>query len=307
MNNEKVDIPRFFSDHGIKVAQEGQRHFRMGWIHTQCPFCSGHKGHHLGYNKAIGVFTCFRCGRHGKYETIASFLGISKKEAYRLCEEKYMLSRFDVIVPEKRMVHIKLSRIKLPGSKIPTEIEKEYLLKRKFDPNELQRIWDIRYGGHLGDWKFRIIIPITYKGKVVTWTGRTVADNEPRYLNLSLEKSVRDPKLCIYGADKNTYKDCIVVEGPTDVWRLGIGAVATLGIKFRLEQVRLIAKQFRRSLILFDPGETQAQMQAEKLCMALSAYREHKSEMILVDSKNDPGDFSPIEVKEVRKWLKKSI
>lgn len=69
--------------------------------------------------------------------------------------------------------------------------------------------------------------------------------------------------------DKAAGDSCIVVEGVTDVWRLGPGAVATFGIKFRPAQVAMLARHFKTIHVLFDP-EPAAQAQARKLATDIS-------------------------------------
>ena len=66
----------------------------------------------------------------------------------------------------------------------------------------------------------------------------------------------------------------VVVEGITDAWRLGPGAVATFGIQFTLMQVILL-RQFESKYIMFDSADPQAIKQAEKLADYLSGFPGH--------------------------------
>jgi hypothetical protein len=80
----------------------------------------------------------------------------------------------------------------------------------------------------------------------------------------------------------------VVVEGAADVWRLGPGAVATLGIDWKspqAEELRLYPKRF----IIYDP-EPKAQAKAEELAKWLSSFKGHTE--VVSGFKTDPGKFS---------------
>lgn len=45
-----MDIVRLYHDYGVDHRTEGHKHCRPGWVNTECPFCEGNKGFHLGWN-----------------------------------------------------------------------------------------------------------------------------------------------------------------------------------------------------------------------------------------------------------------
>jgi len=91
----------------------------------------------------------------------------------------------------------------------------------------------------------------------------------------------------------------MVVEGITDVWRLGDGCCATFGTKVRLAQVRLLA-EYSQVFFVYD-GEAQAQALARKLCRALSGMGV-QAENILLDG-GDPGDMEQDEAQKLKQEL----
>ena len=88
----------------------------------------------------------------------------------------------------------------------------------------------------------------------------------------------------------------MVVEGPTDVWRIGPGAVATMGLSFTQAQVQRIL-QYPIRAICFD-NSLQAQSTANRLAGMLELFP-GKTMRIELDS-DDPGNASDREVRAVR-------
>ena len=89
------------------------------------------------------------------------------------------------------------------------------------------------------------------------------------------------------------------MEGPTDVWRMGVNSVCTSGIKYTPAQVRILAKNFKRIPVIFD-DEPQAIIQANKLVADLK-FRGVNS--FRVDIKGDPGGLSQSEADYLVKQL----
>jgi len=306
VNNEVaiVDMNALFKANGIRIAQSGERHYRSNWIHTACPFCSGHSGNHLGFSLQANIFTCHRCGRHGKFKTIAALLNMSLKDAVNLAKN---FSGNMIALPQRvERVHIAEDDFKLPGTETASSLCREYLQGRGFDADRLFRKWELRYTGNTGRYKFRILCPITYLAKAVSFTARDITGRQQeRYLSAFPDDEVRSAKRCLYGEKfARRFKKVIVVEGPADAWRIGHGAVATLGTKWKPIQAKLIT-EWDASFILYDPGEPDAQDRAERLCHEVSLYRGHKSRVLDIRGTDgrDPGEFTKDEVREIRKFL----
>ena len=304
----KIDFYRLACDSGIHLAQVGEKHYRSGWQCLPCPFCSGHAGNHLGFNPEANVFTCFRCGRHGKFKVIAELLSITPKQAFELCKKYSDDAWTEVKIKRTRTaVKVKEKDFVVPGNKILKPMHINYLKGRDFNYKALQKIWDIRGTGMLGDLAYRLVVPITYNNKIVSYTTRDVTGaTELRYLACSPHKAVRHHKHCVYGLDLAPYKTCIITEGFFGVWRIGKGCVCTLGIGFTTEQVELIAEKFTRSYVFFDPDELQARIKARKLSRVLNSYPTHMSEVINGSGFNgrDSGELTTTEIKQLRNLLK---
>lgn len=279
------DVKSFFQAYGIEYKTEGHKHCRPGWIQTECPFCIGNPGYHLGYELSNGWWNCWRCGYHKTWDVLIALLG-SKKLA------KDALHKFQTIDVIENKVKIRGKKLELPiGLQPLTKRAQAYLEHRKFDPDLLETLWKLQSTGNIGPHKFRIYIPIYLQGHVVSWQCRDITEkSNVRYLGQSQDKEILSNKETLYGIDSVTGDSCVVVEGVTDVWRLGPGAVATFGVKYTSAQVKMLIKRFKRIHILFDPPDPQAQIQAEKLANTLSKFG-REAVLWNVDSDVDPGDM----------------
>jgi DNA primase len=154
----------------------------------------------------------------------------------------------------------------------------------------LEDLWQMRCTIHLAEtnWAWRIVYPVKDReGNVITWQGRTIRkDVKPKYL-LSGECAC-DPKSILYGIDAVPSTRVVVVEGAADVWKLGPGAVALLGMKWHVEQANIL-RQYAHRCIMLDEEE-KAQKQAEKLATWLSFFP--GTTEILEGIEKNPGDFS---------------
>jgi hypothetical protein len=110
------------------------------------------------------------------------------------------------------------------------------------------------------------------------------------------------PSLWLYNADSVWGKDwVIIVEGPTDVWRLGDGAVCTFGTEGTEGKVRkLLAMGVKRAFVIFDP-ETVATSQSLRLSAILSASIPHCETVIL--ERGDPASLTPQEAEALKAEL----
>ena len=189
--------------------------------------------------------------------------------------------------------------VKFPANmQVCKQIHRNYLEKRRFDPDSTIHKWELYGTDHLSNLPNRIVIPVKFDGNTVSWTARSILpDTESRYISCGHE--VIPHKEIVYGWDK-TGKDVIIVEGVTSVWRLGDGAVATFGTGFTLEQLKLLRTK-RNKFILFD-SETQAQKKAEEMAKQLSGF-DGTVEVVTLDSVNDPADLSDEEAKKIKKEL----
>lgn len=194
------------------------------------------------------------------------------------------------------------SSVKLPpGTASLTSVHKKYLEDRGFDPDELEKRWHLKGTRNIGPYSFRIIIPIYQNNKLVSFQGRDITGRSPlRYKACPLNREVVPHKECLYGEDYVDSDNVVVVEGVTDVWKLGKGSVATFGIAYKRAQVlRLL--QYKNVHIVYDP-EPIAQSQAERMAYELSSLGVNVH--VVSGLKCDPGDLSADEARDLMRMLR---
>lgn len=294
-----IDFKRFCNDYSIPYTDKTS----SGWVNVNCPFCDD-KGMHLGINTSRGYTSCFKCGGHPLSKVIAILTGASYSVVKDIVK-KY--STFSVKVRRQDDRKNIPSQIILPtGTQELTQKAKNYLINRNFDPDKLIQDWGIRSTGHIGFYKHRILAPIYQNQQLVSYQCRDITDkHSKKYLACHQEEEIMRHQHCVYGLDQAQNKKCLVVEGITDVWRLGYGAIATFGIGFTKQQARLIAMNFNIVFIMYD-SEPQAQEQAEKLGFLISSAFTNPIEVInlpfLIDN-IDPGGLPQDTADEIMKEI----
>jgi hypothetical protein len=293
-----MDITQLYMDFSVEIAPTGHKHCIDGWINVYCPYCSnepGHDGYHLGFNLHGEYFHCWRCGG-GKPipKTLSLLLHITEREVYPLIKQ-YGLQISSV---QSTIKKVGTKDFKFPSdTQSLSEAHKRYLQSRKFDPDHLVHLWELKSTGPISkldksEYNNRILFPYYWNGQVVSFDTRVprkMASHDRRYKACPKEFEVIDRKCILYGKQSEWSSTGILVEGPSDVWRLGVKSCGVSGIEYTPEQVRIIAKSFKRVFILFDP-EKQAQKQAKKLRSEL-LFRQVDA-IIYNELSCDPGDLS---------------
>jgi len=186
-----------------------------------------------------------------------------------------------------------------PGVEALQRPHKRYLRQRGFDPDELECLWGVQGIGMSSKCGWSIWIPIHQGGEVVSWTTRTIGKAEPKYNGAGLDEEQINKKTILYGADY-VGVSVIVVEGPTDVWAVGPGAVATLGLQYTKQQMLALSRYAHRT-ICFDSGHL-AQKQARRLASELQAFP-GQTDVVELETGDDPAEADPEEVDVLRSYL----
>ncbi len=294
-----MDIIRLYNDYNIDYVTEGNKHCSPGFVQTHCPHCAGSKNYHLGYDLENNYFHCWRCGWHPVDATLAKLLGVSITDARNIVREYGGTSKLTSVKKEEPIVRPKA--LKLPSNTQQLQRQhKSYLVKRKYNPDDLQNDWGVLGTGPIAlldglNYGHRILAPIFWEGRMVSFQCRDITRKaELKYLTCPKSREIIHHKHILYGAKERfeNWDVCICTEGIFDVWRIGRYGVCTFGIKYTPYQVRLLAR-FKKVVVWFDQ-EKQAQEQASKLIGELR-FRGVKTDRIFTET--DPGDTSPERVK----------
>lgn len=296
------DCRKFYEDHGINYhdGESQHKHCRPNWIQIECPFCTGNPGLHLGYNEISGYFRCWRCGFHSIDEVVRSVVGVSWSRAKEIKRQYGGRTGREKPIYAPKIKNIEVS---LPEGIGPLKKRhKNYLRERRFNPKVLEDIWDLMGTNGKGPYKNRIIAPIYHKGELVSYQGRDITGEQSiRYKACRKDDEKILHQEVLYGYDLCDKKSVVLVEGITDAWRLGPGAVASFGLGVSPGQLKLLSK-IDNIFIMRDFSDPQAIKEAEYITAELSLLG-CNVEMIWIEKGTDPGDLSQKEAD----WLMREL
>lgn len=289
---KNFDVIAYLEDKSISYNAQG-KNVSAEWIGTRCVFCNDHSNH-LGIHVQSGMINCWKCGTKGSaIRLVCEIESCSKHSAYKILSNYKKYSN-DFISTETNS-----TTIKIPNEivTIPRKIHKKYLEKRNFDPDFVIGKYKLMFGATFGKYRHRIIIPFFLNREMITLTARSIKENvELKYMHLSKRQSVFSPKNVLYNIDSVT-DTCIIVEGPTDVWRIGDSCVATMGVEYTTNQLLLLSG-LKKVFILYDSDATE---NAYKLASSIVGV--NHVEVIELD-KGDPAELSENDVIHLRHALK---
>ncbi len=274
----KFEIFEFLRDYSIEHRTEGSKHCQPGWVQIGCPFCTGNPGWHLGFNTSLSFWNCWRCGWHSNLEVVKTLTRKSWSEAKKLFREYRgrLMTDADYIrrIGQSSKGTKKYKELRLPaGTKPMTSRHRKYLTRRGFNPEEIEEVWQVQGTGPVGGYKHRIIAPIFYQGKLVSYQGRDITGkSDLKYKACRMDDEIMHHKNILYGIDQVQGRRGGLVEGYFDTWALGPGVVASFGITLKAEQVLLLSKIFNRLTLVFD-NDPQAKDNAENLCYMLDSLQ----------------------------------
>lgn len=300
-----MDIIEFLEDNGIDFWIGG-KNVSPGWVNIQCPFCDDHSNH-CGIKLSNLKVNCWRCGHHSAKKLIQKLTDYSWEESSKIYKTLSLgagylppfessasstLTSKSVILPPE-------SKKEFPKSHI------KYLKNRGFDnPKKIIKKYKLLSTNTVGEYKFRIIIPIYINRKLVSFTSRDITNQqELRYKHATIHESIIDLKECIYNYDTLTAGcDAIIVEGPIDVWKMGDNTISILGLVHTRNQIILIKrKKIRNLFILFDKGNKEKR--AAKRLGSIFAPLVKRVEVITLNKASDPGELKMEEAQLIKKQL----
>ena len=297
------DSKKYLLSRGIKFFEAG-KNTSSGWLQFKCPMCND-TTNHGGLNIESGSFYCWRCGGHKLIDVISFMLNVTKSRAIEEIKKNQKEGSFKKIKkirePSGNNNH---KTLVMPFTTDLLDIHKNYLTNRGFNPIKLKRMYELKSTTFFGDYKFRIIAPIFLDGVKVSFQGRDITENSPyRYKACKKQNEIVNHKETLYGIDLVVGKTVLIVEGVTDVWRLGPCSIATFGTSFTTEQVKLIGDRFKDAIIIYD---SDAGRKAYDLSLQLMA-RGVRVKIVTLDN-GDPADLTEHEAEKIREeFLWKSL
>ena len=283
------DIKTILDNHGVYWTDEG-KNTQPGWININCPFCIDDDGNHGGFNiqsKKL-YYNCWKCGWISVYDIFE-----------KLKIPTLLIKGYRPIKPiRKNQILSSPLTIEVPGNSIPEKSHIKYLKKRHFNIDYIIQKYDIRFTTYLGKYIWRIIFPIYFNGKIVSYQGRDISDQQLlRYKACEMKNEIIHHKDILYNIDNCRSNKILLVEGIFDVLRIGNNCCCGFGTSMKMEQINLL-KRYKQVFILFD-SEEKAQKQAEKIAVILNSGGIYV-ELIQLDILNDPDEMTENEVIELK-------
>jgi len=247
---ETIDIEEYLQNRNIPYDPPGSKNVGRESVGVSCPFCGDHAysgNNHLGIKLDTKQWNCWVCGA-GKNKGLLSLIVKLENCSYRQAEEilkPYTHSDMSLL-QTAHTVPLSASQryFKLPdeaADEMP-DPHRKYLKSRDFNPDLLHRKYNLKYVGPISKrWRLSIIIPIYFHRRLVSFTSADITRKRNRkYKHCSIEKSIVPINQTLYNLD-HAHHTAIVVEGVTDVWRLGDGAVGLYRKFATRQQLRILS------------------------------------------------------------------
>jgi len=320
------DWKNFFTSHSIEYIESGAN-VSSGNVNIHCPFCgAGDPSYHMGVSLTGKGWACWRDSKHrGKNPVtlVSALLGISKERAYEIVGSRRVIpsdfhDQVTSLLSAKHQADLSkgldLPEEFKPIKKLPSaKLVFQYLKSRGFTESQIlsfTELYGLRYCVR-GPYKGRIIFPLYYKKKLMSWTGRTVYRDEMiRYKTLTTkpekaEKEGLGPAVAAIGnfllwydtLKKTEAKTIVLVEGPFDALNVCVlgrahGIVSTCFFTTVPSQAQIailheVLPKFHTKILLLDQGTLPKAIYIKAQLSSLGV------EMVqLPKSVDDPGELN---------------
>ncbi len=289
-----MNIQAILDEHDVPFRRHGEHHHVTSrFIGVDCPWCGKDSGRfRLGISTDGTYSVCWSCGYHRIGDTLVELTGQSWSVV------RQWLDGLDKAPGFASKGRSPTGAVSLPsGLQALNGPHRRYLEGRGFDPDRLARLWGLRGIGLAANLSWRIWIPIQRDGETVSWTTRSIGSEGRRYINARPEEEKVPAREMLYGQDYCRHA-VVVCEGPTDVWRLGPGAVATMGLGYSRRQAELIGAHPTRAICFdADPG---ARRRARRLAAELSPLP-GETHVVELESGPDVAEADQEEVDQIRR------
>jgi DNA primase len=288
-----VDVEEYLDALDIEYSHPGSKNTGQNSISIQCPWCDD-GSYHLGIELDRKFFNCWKCTKSGSLIKLAMKLEDCPYHAAVEHLQEFMTASTISEGDNDSQVTQSVREVELVGVNTLLEPHQKYLESRNFDPEYIFQKYSLNCVGPIGRWSHSLIIPYLKNGRVITFCAADITrTSDKKYKYLPNELSIVPIGQTLYNIDR-AIDTALVVEGATDTWRMGDGAVGLGRKKYTSWQVKRLAK-FKRVFIMLDSDATEM---ATDLANDVGMF----TEVVLLELESgDPADLSNDDVKEIRK------
>jgi hypothetical protein len=318
------DWMRFFEQHRIEFNQSGPNVSRDN-VTVHCPFCgTADQSKHLSVNLSGKGWRCWKSPNEHRGKSPARLVqGLLNCTWARACAltgesilipDDFMARVRDTITPPEapETIPLKLPKEFKPfvGKPSARPFERYMVKKRGFDYDDMDRLhrYDVRYCT-TGAYRNRVIFPVWFEKRLMSWTGRHIGDSTLRYKALTVDPDkARDEGykpavgaishyLLWYDMLRKIDADTIaLVEGPMDALKVCIlgkseGICATCFFtseptESQVDLLHTLLRRFKRKITLLDRGTfaTGIRIASGLSSLGVTSYE-------LPSRLKDPGEF----------------
>lgn len=294
-----IRVVELLNDYGIEYQEQGKN---IGRTHVGLPcfLCGDDPSTHGGIHRETGHYSCWRDESHNM--SFAKFISYQLQMPYRKAKELiYEYSDGTEEPPRKERVEQVM--------KLPAELERiydgslnsgfayKYMKKRGFSDEVMNRF--PLYASIVGQFNYRVIVPVYVDDMLVAWAGRTIRDDvEPRYKNNDpVEGTFPTNSYVGFHDYANRCRGTLFIcEGPMDALKLNMflpqdigAAICLFGLRLYPHQQELISKlvkHYKQGRIVLDSTERSSSLGIAK---ELSLYKPFKP--LFLTGVKDPGEL----------------
>lgn len=255
MNIAAFDIRAYLDSMQVSYWEHG-RNVSKGWLGTQCIYCDD-SHNHLGIHLYYKNYSCWLCHSTGSLVDLICDLESTTHHAALQRIEEYQSDILQEPDPRNPLQDEGQNILPYGCTNGLTQGQTKWLKQRRYDPETVQEKWGVVAGPLVGPWCHRIMCPVKYGGRTMTWVGiDTTGTNKAKYKAAPVEESFMPIGELPYGIDHVQGDTVLLVEGMLDAWRIGYGAIAMFGMGVNDKKMRaLIELPVKTYYIMFDAEE----------------------------------------------------
>lgn len=332
------DWPNFLDRQGIEYITTGPNVARNN-VNVHCPLCgAGDPSHHLGISLVGPWWGCWRDPAHrgtSVARLVQLLLGCSWEQAQRLAGESAtlpgdLLGTIEALFAQSNPHLVPMRSLKMPeeflafANKPAERFYRSYLLRRGYSNKQIDGItkkYGLRYCKN-GPFRGRIMFPVFYEGKLVTWTGRSIFQSDSlRYKTLTVDPdrasvlgqepaagNISDFLLWYDEVCTGPFDTLVIVEGPFDALRLNVlgdrhALIATCFFtaapsRRQIDLLYRVLPKYKRRYLLLDEGTLSKSLALKnEFDWVLSSA--DVEVLYLPDGVKDPGELSKKEFRSL--------